>query len=71
MLRSASRPRSEIAISVPASGWPFGTTTSDSTPLLFGSLRKARGTAIGWPRARTPSWPKSNLMIWLTRSKPT
>src|SRR5829696_2171082 len=34
MLPCASSPRSEIAISVPASGKPFGTTTSASIPLL-------------------------------------
>ena len=34
MLPCASRPRSEIAISVPASGKPFGTITSASSPLL-------------------------------------
>ena len=34
MLPCASSPRSEIAISVPASGRPFGTTTSASSPLL-------------------------------------
>lgn len=71
VLRSASRPRSDSAISVPASGCGFATITSDSMPLLFGSLRSAGGTAIGWPRARMPSRPKSNLTIWLTRSKPT
>ena len=36
-LPSASKPPSDIAISVPASGWPFmslGTNTSASSPLL-------------------------------------
>ena len=37
MLPALSRPRSEIAISVPASGRPLGTKTSASMPLLAGS----------------------------------
>ena len=42
MLPCASRPRSEIAISVPASGRPFGTTTSASMPLVVGQLARRR-----------------------------
>src|ERR1700722_15437524 len=37
----ASRPRSEIAINVPASGSPLGTKTSASSPLLKGSFPAA------------------------------
>ena len=44
MLPCASRPRSEIAISVPAKGRLFGTITSASIPLLLGSLRAAGGS---------------------------
>ena len=57
MLPAASSPRSEIAISVPASGCPFGGTARHSRPLLFGSVLMPGGTAIGWPRARRPSRP--------------
>ena len=59
MLPSASSPRSESAISVPASGRPFGTTTSASSPLLLGSLRTAGGTGISSPRARVNPLAKS------------
>ena len=56
MLPASSRPRSEIAIRVRASA-PFGTNTRHSMLLLFGSLAKPGGTAIGWPRASNPLRP--------------
>ena len=42
ILPALSRPRSEIAISVPASGKPLGTKTSASIPLLAGSDAERR-----------------------------
>ena len=47
MLPRASRLRSDTAISVPASGPPFGAITRHSRPLLFGSDFSPGGTAIG------------------------
>jgi len=67
MLPAASRPRSEIASSIPASGedlnLSFDTRTSDSRLLLSGSLRMPAGVSIGVPRASTPSRAKSNFTI--------
>ncbi len=42
ILPALSRPRSEIAISVPASARPLGTNTSASIPLLAGQRAQAR-----------------------------
>src|SRR5882762_1136426 len=58
ILPCGSSPRSEIAIRVPASGWPFGTISIASSPLLWGSLATPGGTGIGSARASTPRRPK-------------
>src|SRR5262249_4365003 len=42
VLPALSRPRSEIAISVPARGKPFGTNTRASIPLLGGQRAQSR-----------------------------
>src|SRR5579871_5996020 len=69
-LPPVSRPRSDIAISVPAIGSPFGTNTSASSPLLKGSLAAAFGSGTTSPRARVKPLLKSKRSTLLTRSRP-
>ena len=52
-LPSESRPRSEIAIRVPANGSPLGTIISDSRPLLWGKVRTRGGVATTYVDAAT------------------